>query len=557
MSFDSGDFGFFAGDLTVFVRVSLSENEFDSFVSVEILQNGAIKSLFAFGSAFGVDLLFEFNSLGMSFDSGDFGFFARNLIVFIRVRLSENEIDSFVSVEVLQNMISNFSKFGAGFLAIAFSSASFLSASFLAASLLGTNFLAASLLGADFLYTSFLAAGLFAVELLAGFASEFLAAGFLAVELLAGFSSEFLAAGFLAVELRGFSAFAIFAEAFSTLGAIALRREGFLARERLAKMFWRERFLAVKLRREGFLAGERLAKMFRRERFLAIKLAAGFLSTGFLASELRSFAAFAIFAEAFSTLHATTLRRERLLAVKLRREGFAGEWLASELRRERFLAVKFRREGFRSRSGFLQFRSLFLGFDNGSLCFFARNLTVFVCISLSEDEIYSFVGVKLGRERSLRRQGLLAISLRREGFLSIELRREGLPAISLRRQGFLAIKLRREGFLTRSFRRERLLTVKLRREGFLTVFGSGSFTSFKLLFHFSFESVVFCLGEFAIFVCVDAIKQTCQELGVLGQFIFRYNAVFIGVELQDGEIAVVAMCRSFRSCRCGFVGKAQ
>ena len=221
------------------------------------------------------------------------------------------------------------------------------------------------------------------------------------------------------------------------------------------------------------------------------------------------------------------LRRERFLAVKFRREGFAGERLAKMFRRERFLAIKLRREGFRSRSGFSHFFSLFLGFDNGSLRFFARNLTVFVCISLSEDEIYSFVGVKLGRERSFRRQG------------------------------FLAIELRREGFLARSFRRERLLTVKLRREGFLSVFGSGSLASFKLLFHFSFESVVFCLGEFAIFVGVNAIKQTEQRFGFFGQFFFRYNAVFIGVELEDGEIAAMAMCRSFRSCRCGFIGKAQ
>ena len=235
------------------------------------------------------------------------------------------------------------------------------------------------------------------------------------------------------------------------------------------------------------------------------------------------------------------LRRERFLAVKLRREGFSGEGFSSELGRERLLAVKLRREGFRSRSGFSHFRSLFLGFDNGSLCFVARNLTVFVCISLSEDEIYRFVGVKLGRE------GFLARGFRRERLLSVKLGRERLLARSFRRQGFLAIKLGREGFLARSFRRERLLTV----------FGGGSFSSFKLLLHFGFESVVFSLGEFAIFVGVDAIKQTEQRFGFFGQFFFCYNAVFIGVELEDGEIAAMAMCRSFRSCRCGFISKAQ
>ena len=226
MSFDSGDFGFFARDLTVFVRVSLSENEINSFVSVEVFQNRAIESLFAFGSLLGVDLLFEFDSLGVSFDSGDFGFIARNLIVFVRVSLSENEIDGFVSVKILQNMFSNFSKFGAGFLAAGFAIA------FSRAGLLGTGFLAA---------------GFLAVEFLAVFSSEFLAAGFLAVEFLAGFSSEFLAAGLS-----------------SELG-----REGFLSGERFSSELGRERFLAIKLRREGFLSRERFAKMLRREGFLS------------------------------------------------------------------------------------------------------------------------------------------------------------------------------------------------------------------------------------------------------------------------------------------------
>ena len=616
MSFDSGNFGFVARNLTVFVRVNLSENEINSFVGVEVLQNRAIESLFAFGSSLGVDLLFEFNSLGVSFDSGNFGFVARNLSVFVRINFRENEIDSLVSVKILQNVLSNFLEarflaagfssafssagflaagfsselLAAGFLAAGFSSA-FSSAGFLAAgfsSELGSaGFLAAGLLSSELLAAGFLAvellAGLSSEFLAAGFSSELLAAGFLAVKFLAGFASELLAAGLLSSEFLAAGllssellAFAILAEAFSTLYAIALRCKMF-AGERLAKMFRRERLLAKVLRREGF-AGERLAKMLRRERLLAVKLAARFLATGFLASEFRSFATLAIFAEAFSTLHATTLRRERLLAkvfrregfagerlakmlrrerlagerlakvlrrerflaVKLRREGFAGEWLAkvlrregfagerlaSELRREGFagerLASEFRREGFRSRSGFSHCSSFSMGFDNGCLRFFARNLTVFVCISLSEDEIYSFVSVKLGRE------GLLAVKF-----------------------------LGREGFLASEFRRERLLAVKLlRREGFLASFGSSCFTSFKLLLHFSLESIVFSLGQLAVFVCVDAIEQTCQELGVLGQFILCYNAVFIGVELQDGEIAMVAMCRSFRSCRCGFVGKA-
>ena len=309
-------------------------------------------------------------------------------------------------------------------------------------------------------------------------------------------------------------AFAIFAEAFSTLHATTLRRERLLAKvfrregfagKRLAKVLRREGFagerLAKMLRRER-LAGERLAKVLRRERFLAVKLRREGFAGERLAEMLRR--------EGFTGERlASELRREGFagerLAKVLRREGFAGERLASELRREGFagerLASEFRREGFRSRSGFSHCSSFSMGFDNGSLRFFARNLTVFVCISLSEDEIYSFVSVKLGRE------------------------------------GLLAVKF-------------------LRREGFLASFGSSCFTSFKLLLHFSLESIVFSLGQLAVFVCIDAIEQTCQELGVLGQFILCYNAVFIGVELQDGEIAMVAMCRSFRSCRCGFVGKA-
>ena len=157
--------------------------------------------------------------------------------------------------------------------------------------------------------------------------------------------------------------------------------------------------------------------------------------------------------------------------------------------------------------------------------------------------------------------GFLAFVFRRLYFLGFSFLSFGFLSLGFLSLSFLSFSLLSLSFLSFSLLSLSLLILYLLGIGLLAasslaVFGGG-FTGFDLLLDFGPERVGFRLGHFAVFVGVDAIKQTCQKFGVFGQFVFRDNAVVVGVELEDGEItAFVLSCRFFRSCRGGIVSNA-
>ena len=61
------------------------------------------------------------------------------------------------------------------------------------------------------------------------------------------------------------------------------------------------------------------------------------------------------------------------------------------------------------------------------------------------------------------------------------------------------------------------------------------FVLFITLLEFSLASGFFLFGNFAVFVSVGMIEHAFDELVVSGKFVLCYNAVFVGVKLEQSR----------------------